>query len=121
MGAVFFSAMQPAGLKVVGIQQDTIAAKDVVKLGWKLTQKVKLTWPGCTELPVVSMRQIFASVGAVFLAKREADAHRSGGIVLGSHLGANRPAFHRAAVTVSSPQDHCRAILLEDLNGLPSA
>jgi hypothetical protein len=61
--------------------------------------KVKLTRLGAPELPIVGMRRIFASVGAFFSAKHAADVHRRG-IVLGSHLGANRPAFRRAAVTV---------------------
>jgi hypothetical protein len=58
-------------------------ATDFVKLGWELTRKVKLTSPGCT----------------VGLATHDGRMYGRG-IVLGSHLGANRPAFRRAAVTL---------------------
>jgi hypothetical protein len=59
-------------------------ATDFVKLGWELTRKVKLTSPGCT----------------VGLATHDGRMYGRG-IVLGSHLGANRPAFRRSAVTVA--------------------
>ena len=46
--------------------------------GMGVNPKVKLTRLGRTELPIVSMRRIFASVGAFFSANHAADVHRRG-------------------------------------------
>ena len=80
--------------------------------GMGVNPKVKLTRLGAPELPIVSMRRIFASVGAFFSAKHAADVHRRGYRARvpsrGQPAGVSSRGRHSLTAVLLSPAPACR-------------